>query len=318
MKKALITGISGFAGSFLTEHLLEKKIRVSGIYVDEKSLVNLDKIKNDIQLFRLDLLKGKKVLDLVSQIKPDYVFHLAALTAPKNSFDSPFETIENNVKAQLNILESVRKLNLLKTRILVISSGEVYGIVKREDLPIDESTPLMPLNPYAVSKITQDFLGLQYHLSYKLRIVRVRPFNHIGPRQSEHFAVGAFAKKIAEVEKGIKEPVLPVGNLSSRRDFTDVRDMVRAYLLALEKGKEGEVYNIGSGVSYAISEILDRLLTLSRVEIKIRKDESLMRPVDNPELVCDRTKFSNLTGFRPTIPIEKTLEDTLDYWRNII
>jgi len=176
----------------------------------------------------------------------------------------------------------------------------------------------MPTNPYAVSKIAQDFLGLQYFLSYGLKIVRVRPFNHIGPRQSPRFVVPSFAKQIAEIEKGKKENILHVGNLSSRRDFTDVRDMVAAYLLSLEKGDLGDVYNIGSGVSRQISKMLDMLLSLSSKKIDVEIDKSLFRPKDDPELVCDKSKFTKQTGWEPKIEIEKTLKDTLDYYRNIV
>ena len=319
MKKILITGISGFAGSFLAEYLVsQNKGKISGTYLEEASLGNIENVKTKVNLFKLNLTEEKKVFDTLREAKPDFIFHLAALTSPKASFDNPFETIQNNVKAQLNLLEVIRKFKLLNTRILVISSAEVYGIVEKKDLPIDEDTKLMPASPYAVSKITQDFLALQYFLSYGIKIIRIRPFNHIGPRQSPNFVVSAFAKKIAEIEKGKTDNILFVGNLDSKRDFTDVRDMVAAYSLAIEKGEGGEVYNIGSGKSYTISQILDKMLSLSKTKIKIRVDESLLRPSDNPDLVCDRTKFTNLAGWKPEILIDKTLKDTLDYWRNII
>ena len=319
MKKILITGISGFAGSFLAEYLVvNKKDSISGTYLLEKSLSNLNKIKHKIDLINLDLMDNAKVFYLIDRLRPDLVFHLAALTSPKDSFDDPSVTMINNIKAQVNILDAVRKLGFKDTRILVVSSGEIYGLVDKEDLPIDEETVLRPTSPYSVSKITQDFLGLQYYLSHKLKIIRVRPFNHIGPRQSSVFVVSAFAKKIAEIEKNKLEPVLSVGNLESARDFTDVRDMVEAYVLAVEKGKKGEVYNLGSGKSYKISEILEKLLSLSSVKIKIEIDENLLRPVDIPNLVCDVTKFTKLTNWRPKISIDTTLKDTLDYWRNII
>src|SRR3989344_1663776 len=319
MKNILITGISGFAGSFLVEYLLsQNKGKISGTYLEEASLGNIENVKTKVNLFKLNLTDEKKVLDLVLETKPDFIFHLAALTSPKASFDNPFETIQNNVKAQLNLLEVIRKFKLLNTRILVISSAEVYGIVEKKDLPIDEDTKLMPASPYAVSKITQDFLALQYFLSYNIKIIRIRPFNHIGPRQSPNFVVSAFAKKIAEIEKSKTDNILYVGNLDSKRDFTDVRDMVEAYSLVVEKCRWGEVYNIGSGKSYTISEILDKMLSLSKTKIKVRADESLLRPSDNPDLICDRSKFTNRTGWEPKIPIDKTLKDTLDYWRNII
>ncbi len=319
MKNILITGISGFAGSFLAEYLVsQNKGKILGTYLEEASLGNIENVKTKVNLFKLNLTEEKKVFDIVLETKPDFIFHLAALTSPKASFDNPFKTIKNNVRAELNLLEAVRKFKLWNTRILITSSAEVYGIVKEKDLPIDEDTKLMPASPYAVSKITQDFLALQYFLSYNIKTIRVRPFNHIGPRQAPYFVVSAFAKKIAEIEKGKKDNILLVGNLDSKRDFTDVRDMVAAYSLAIEKCREGEVYNIGSGNSYTISEILDKMLSLSKTKIKVRVDESLLRPSDNPDLLCNRSKFTNLTGWEPGIPIDKTLKDTLDYWRNII
>ncbi len=319
MKKVLITGVSGFAGSFLAERLVsENNVDVYGVYLNEKTLSNLSSIRDRVKLLRLDLSDGKGVLKLIGEEKPDYIYHLAALPSSGESFEMPYHTFQSNVQPEINILEALRKLDLNSTRVMIVSSAEIYGLVAKKDLPIDENTPFNPTNPYAVSKLAQDFLGLQYFLSHKLQIIRVRPFNHIGPRQSSDFVVSAFAKKIAEIEKGKREPILPVGNLESSRDFTDVRDMVRAYHLAIEKGEVGDVYNIGSGKSYKISEILRRLLLLSRVNIKIETDKILLRPSDNPILLCDKTKFSNLTGWELRIPIEKTLKDTLEYWRNII
>lgn len=316
--KALITGISGFAGTFLAEHLVLKKFEVLGAYLQEASLVNLGETKEKISLLKLDLSDKNSVFDFIKQNKPDYVFHLAALTSPSDSFEDPYTTIQNNISAQLNILEALRKLNLENTKILIVSSAEIYGLVDKKDLPIDENTSFNPTNPYAVSKLTQDFLGLQYFLSYKLKTIRVRPFNHIGPRQGDKFVVSSFAKKIAEIEKGKRQPILTVGNLKSKRDFTDVRDMVKAYLLSLENGTPGDVYNLGSGKSYEISEVLDKLLSLTKATIEVKEDKSLLRPIDNPESVCNYDKFFKISGWKPEISIDQTLSDTLDYWRNII
>ena len=315
MKKAFITGVSGFAGSYLSEHLLKKGYAVSGTYLNEESLKVLPN-KDKLRLHGLNLLDEDKTLGLIESERPDYLFHLAALISPKASFDNPKETFVNNICAEINILEAVKKCGL-QTRILIVSSGEVYGLVSKKDLPIDEETPYNPTNPYAVSKLSQDFLGLQYFLSHKLKVIRVRPFNHSGPRQSSAFVISAFAKGIAEIEKG-KRKVLNVGNIKSKRDFSDVRDMVKAYALAIEKGKEGQVYNLGGGKSFAISQVLEMLINLSHVKIEVREDPALMAPSDNPELVCDYSKFSKLTGWIPKIPIEKTLKDTLDYWREIV
>jgi len=319
MNKALITGITGFAGSHLAEHLLlSKKYDVSGTYLLEESLKNVDKIKSRLNLIKGDLSNKKNVFHIVKKISPSVIFHLAALTSPGESFSSPTETLLNNISLQVHLLEAVRQQNLLSAKILVVSSADIYGLVDSKDLPMDEETKLMPTSPYAVSKITQDFLGLTYFLSYNLKIIRVRPFNHIGPRQSPQFVVSSFAKQIAEIEKGKRKPILKVGNLEAKRDFTNVKDMVRAYATVVEKGKIGDVYNIGSGTSYKISDILNKLVSMSSYKIKIEKEEGLLRPSDNPELVCDATKFVKLTGWKPEISIEETLKDTLDYWRNII
>ena len=319
MKKALITGITGFAGSYLAECLLStRKYHVSGTYLLAESLGNVGTIRDKLNLIKADLSSEKKVFDIVKETSPQIIFHLAALASPAGSFNNPTETLTNNISLQVNILEAVRKNNLLDTKILVVSSADIYGRVVKEDLPIDEQTPLMPTSPYSVSKIAQDFLGLFYFLSYKLKVVRVRPFNHIGPKQAPHFVVSSFAKQIAEIEKGKREPVLHVGNLDAKRDFTNVKDIVSAYILAIEKGKDGEVYNIGSGISYKISDILSKLIHMSSATIKIEKDEALLRPSDNLELVCDSSKFTKLTGWKPQISITTTLKDTLDYWRKII
>lgn len=318
MKKVLITGVSGFAGSYLSRYLLlMPNLSVSGTFLFPESINNISDIKNKINLIKIDLKNSKKVHDMLKLLKPDLVFHLAAFTSPADSFSDPISIMVNNISSEINILEAIRENNLFDTRILIASSAEVYGKVDRKDLPIDENTKLMPTNPYAVSKISQDFLGLQYFLSYGIKVIRVRPFNHIGPVQSPSFVVASFAKKIAEIERGESEPVLSVGNLETERDFTDVRDMVRAYYLAIEKGEEGDVYNIGSGKSYKISEILNRLLALSRVKIKVVSDKSLFRPTDNLKLFADASKFIKITSWKPEVAIDTTLRDTLDYWRNI-
>ena len=318
-KKILITGASGFAGSHLIDYLVKNPDNdLFGTYYSDKSLENLHSGRDKVELVKVDLRNEKETLGLIQKIMPDVIYHLAAFTSPADSFISPNETVINNISSQINLFEAIKKNKLINARILITSSAEVYGKVKKNDLPMDENTPFNPTNPYAVSKLTQDFLGRQYFLSYNLKIIRARPFNHIGPRQSPNFVVPSFAKKIAEIEKGKREPVLPVGNLESKRDFTDVRDMVRAYALLIERGAPGDVYNIGSGISYKISDILDRLLSFSNAKSTIEIDKTLFRPNDDLDLACDATKIRKLTGWKPEIPIEKTLKDTLDYWRNII
>lgn len=309
--RALITGISGFAGSFLAQHLLEKNYELSGTFISE-DVKNIDNIKEEIKLEKIDLLSRHEVNKFIEKVSADFVFHLAALTSPKESFESPEKIFTNNVTAQINILEAIRLSNT-NPRILITSSAEVYGLASSKDLPIGEATELKPSSPYAVSKIAQDYLALQYFLSYDMDIVRVRPFNHIGPRQSPNFVISSFAKQIADIEK--RGGSIKVGNLDSKRDFTDVRDMVRAYLLLLEKGKSGEVYNAGSGKSHRIGNILDKLISYSVKKIKIETEPSRLRPSDTPDIYSDNSKIEKETGWKAQIPLEKTLLDTLNYWR---
>lgn len=312
MPKAFITGINGFVGTHLNNLLLQEGVDVYGTVKpgNEESL--------DDHLFPVDLLDFDRMREVIGSVEPDYIYHLAALTSPAESFKNPALTMTNNISGQLNVLDAVKTLQLMQTKVLVVSSAEVYGAAQEHDLPINEETPLRPRSPYAVSKIAQDFLGYQYFVSQQVKSIRVRPFNHIGPYQGPFFAVPTFAKQIAEIEKGIKEPILKVGNLDSRRDFTDVRDIVKAYSLLMEKGIDGEVYNIGSGHSHAISEILDMLLSFSSEKIVVETDPELMRPADIPELRCDYHKLHHTTGWKPEIPLETSLRDTLDYWRKIV
>lgn len=312
--KILITGISGFAGSFLAEALVKKKCRISGTVISDNN-ENIDSIKDKLRLFKCDLKNYNDINVVVNKTDPDFIFHLAALPSPADSFKNVGETLMNNILAEVNLLESVR-VNLLPKKnpgILVIASADEYGVVSGRN-KIDENTPLNPASPYAVSKIAQDFLGLQYFNAYKMNIVRVRPFNHIGPRQSPAFVIPSFAKQIAEIESDPKKPLL-VGNLEAIRDFTDVRDMVKAYILALENCPAGEVYNLGSGTGYKISDLLDILLSLSKIKITVKKDPARFRPIDIQVLVCNNLKFNKLTDWKPEIKIKDTLSDVLNYWK---
>jgi len=318
MKKVLITGITGFVGKHLATHLLsQESYEVVGTYRSQSSLETLGEIKDHISLKQIDLNNAEEVEELITSEKPDFICHLAAQASPSKSFADPMATFTNNIAAEFSILEAVKKSDL-RTRILIISTGDIYGIVRPADIPIDEETPLRPATPYAVSKIAQDYLSLQYTLAYKIDTVRLRPYNHIGPGQKEGYVVSDFAKQIAEIEKEKKEPVLSVGNLDAGRDFTDVRDIVKAYELALGKGESGEVYNIGSGKSHKISDVLQTLLSFSTKKITVEVDQKKFRPIDVPEIVCDYEKFHKLTGWKPEIPFEKTLQDILDYWRKIV
>lgn len=318
MKKVLITGASGFVGGWLAEHLLHiGNSEIYGTYLTEDSK-EMSPVKDKMTFLQADLSQKDVIEKIISEVKPDEVYHLAALASVASSFKDPVATFHNNIDVEIFLLESLKHVGLTNTRVLIVGSAEVYGYVRPENLPIDEATPLRPANPYAVTKIAQDFLGLQYNISYKMPLIRVRPFNHIGPRQATGFVVADFAKQIAEIEKGKQEPVIQVGNLEAKRDFTDVRDMVKAYALILEKGVPGDAYNIGSGKSVKISEILDTLIGMSTVHIERQVDEAKLRPSDVPEIVCNNTKIRSVTGWNPEIALETTLKDTLDYWRNIV
>lgn len=318
MKKIFITGIAGFAGSHLAEYLLSQgDCEIVGTYITAGKTNNLTSILDKLTLIELDLNNREAVEKAIRDYKPDYIYHLAALASPAKSFADPSGTIMNNVVVELNILEALRKAGLVDTKILIIASGDMYGIVKAEELPLDENTPLRPISPYAVSKITQDYLGLQYALTHHIYVIRARPFNHIGPRQTDAFAVGAFAKKMISIEKGIIPPVLKVGNLDAKRDFTDVRDMVKAYVALMDKGIKGEAYNIGTGTSHQMSEILDMMKKEIKMDFTLETDQSLIRPNDIPEYRCNATKMMTLTGWKPQIPLNQTLRDILEYWRNI-
>lgn len=313
--RALITGIAGFAGSHLAEHLLAHPgIEVHGVFLPEFGTANLQKVAASLTLHAGDMSDYPTVSRLLTDVRPDLVFHLAAQAAPSLSLVKPGETLVNNILGQLNILQACVQVGL-SPRILVIGSADEYGLILADELPVRETNGFRPVNPYSVSKIAQDYLGYQYFLSHQLPVVRVRPFNHIGPRQGPGFVVADFARQIAQAEAGRTAPVVHVGNLDSRRDFTDVRDMVRAYYLALTQGELGEVYNIGAGRSWAIGEVLKELIGLSAVRLSVETDASRLRPTDILDVVCDCTKFHALTGWRPEVPMQKTLRDVLDYWR---
>ncbi|MGB8644778.1 MAG: GDP-mannose 4,6-dehydratase [Anaerolineae bacterium] len=311
--RALITGISGFAGSFLTEYLLaQASTEVWGVSIGPTD--NIDPMRDRITYLTEDLADPTVAARVLEQCRPDLVFHLAAQAFVPVSWQDPWSTMENNIRAQVNLLHVLAQQRSA-ARILIIGSNEEYGRVQPDELPITEQTPLRPDSPYGVSKIAQDFLALQYYISHHLYTVRARPFNHIGPRQNDRFVASDFAKQVAEIEAGLREPVMRVGNLESKRDFTDVRDMVRAYALALDKGQAGEVYNIGSGQAHSIRELLDYYRSLTTVSIRVEQDAARSRPSDTPVTVCDATKFRQQTGWAPRIPFEQTLRDTLDYWR---
>lgn len=313
-KKALITGIAGFVGSHLAELLLSQGYEVYGLCRPRSKTDHIESIKPKLHLEDADLLDSHSLYTTIARIKPDYIFHLAAQSFVPTSWVSPSVTLEVNIVGSANLFEATRQAGI-DPAIQIACSSEEYGLVNEDELPIKETNPLRPLSPYAVSKVAMDYLGYQYYQSYKVRIVRTRGFNHTGPRRGETFAESNFAKQIALIEKGKQEPVIHVGNLAAQRDYSDVRDMVRAYLLAVEKCDPGDVYNIAVGRAIRIGDMLDLLLSYSKVKVAIKEDASRMRPSDVPVLVGDNTKFVKKTDWKPEIPFEKTMEDLLNYWR---
>jgi GDP-4-dehydro-6-deoxy-D-mannose reductase len=276
---------------------------------------NIEHIWDRLRLLECDLRDTSSTRDVIEQVRPDRIFHLAAQSFVPTSWNAPSESLTTNVIGQLNVFEAVRKLDI-DCSIQIACSSEEYGMVHPEEVPIKESNPLRPLSPYGVSKVAQDMLGYQYFMSYGMKIVRTRGFNHTGPRRGPVFVCSDFAKQIVDIELGKREPVLEVGNLDAKRDFTDVRDMVRGYWLSLEKGKPGSVYNICSGTSYSIKEILEMLIEISGVDLKVRTDRGRLRPSDVPLLEGDNRAFVSDTGWKPEIPMKKTLSDLLEFWRS--
>jgi GDP-4-dehydro-6-deoxy-D-mannose reductase len=312
--RVLITGVTGFVGSHLAEYCLNLGHEVAGTMRWRSQQENLEQVRDKVALYECDLRDGTAARSVIGEFRPERIFHLAAQSYVAASWSAPAETLSTNVLSQVHLLEAIREADL-DTRVQIAGSSEEYGQVEMDELPIKETNPLRPLSPYAVSKVAQDLLGYQYFKSYGQWIVRTRAFNHEGPRRGEVFVTSSFAKQIALAEAGKAEPVLHVGNLEARRDFSDVRDVVRAYWAALEQCEAGEVYNIGSGKDWKIADMTQTLIGMAKVPIEIRQDPARMRPSDVPVLLADPTKFRAATGWEPQIPFEQTLRDTLEYWR---
>jgi len=316
-ERVLITGISGFVGSHLAELLLEQGMEVYGTIRWRSKLDNIIHIQNKLKLIETDIKDAHSMQKTIDDVEPDYIFHLAAQSFVPTSWKAPSETVGTNILGTLNLFEAIRNSNV-DPRVQVAGSSEEYGKVLPDELPIKETNPLRPLSPYAVSKVATDLLGYQYHQSYGLKIVRTRAFNHTGPRRGEPFVTSNFAKQVAEIEKGLKEPVIHVGNLTAHRDFTDVRDIVNAYWLSVHKCKFGEVYNICSGVARGIQSVLDLLQDMTDLKIEVKQDPDRMRPSDVEILKCDCSKFKKRTSWEPKIAFKDTMRDLLDYWRKLV
>jgi len=314
--KILITGITGFVGSHLAEYIINlgEKHEIYGICRWRSPRDNLANVYSKVKLLEADLSDLSVLIRTLNTVKPDVIFHLAAQSYVLTSFNSPIQTLTTNIIGTANLLEAVR-ITGIDPVIHVCSSSEVYGQVTKDDVPIKESCPLRPASPYAVSKVGEDMLALQYWLSYKIRTIRTRMFTHTGPKRGDVFAMSFFAKQAAAAELGLIEPVIHVGNLQSVRTFCDVRDAVRAYWILVNKCSPGEVYNIGGNKTLTMKEALDILLSFSNKKFKIQVDKNLIRPSDVTLQVPSTDKFNKETGWVPEIPVEKTFKDLLDYWR---
>jgi GDP-4-dehydro-6-deoxy-D-mannose reductase len=313
--RVLITGITGFVGSHLAEWALAQNADVIGALRWRSNTEHIGHLLDRLTLIQSDLRELSSVRDLVERARPDYIVHLAAQSFVAASWQTPAETLLTNAISQMNLFEAIRQLGN-RARFLVIGSSEEYGLVEPHELPIRETNPLRPLSPYAVSKVTQDMMAYQYFKSYGLPIIRTRAFNHEGPRRGDVFVTSNFARQVAEIEAGLREPVVYVGDLTPRRDYSDVRDIVRGYWLLLERGEPGEVYNLCSGRTWSIQAVLDFVLHLSTVKgITVMTDPARLRPSDVMILEGDPGKVHKATGWKVEIPFERTLTELLDYWR---
>ncbi len=313
--RVLVTGVSGFVGGHLAEHLVASGDIVAGLSLSGRWPEGLGHVARSVRLERCDLtdVGEADLAALIGRKRPEVIYHLAAQANPQASVSDPRGTWAVNLGGTLNLLEAVQATGL-KPRIILVSSGVCYGIPGPELLPVTEDCPLRPTNPYAASKGAADLLGIQHHLAHGADVVIVRPFNHAGPGQSPNYVLSALARQVAEVERG-RSPCVEVGNLNVVRDFTDVRDVVRAYRLLAENGAAGAIYNLGTGHGTEIAYALETLRSLARSPIEIHVDPARVRPVDQPLLIADPSKLRAATGWEPRFPIAQTLADMLDHWR---
>jgi len=319
-KKVLITGITGFVGSHLADFLLKNTdYKLFGLKRVNSSLRNIHHILDQTTLINGDLIDQTSLINLLKISQPDYIYHLAALSWVSPSWDMPSAYMQVNAVGTVNLFEALRNTSC-RARVLVSCTPEEYGDVPKERIPLTEETILNPVNLYAASKAAQEAVCLAYQASYKFDVIRTRAFNHEGPRRDILGAIASFAYQIARIERRLQEPIVKVGNLNAKRNFTDVRDMVRAYHLAMEKGIPGELYLIGSNQIYTIKECLEMLTSLSPMKEKIRYqvDPERVRPTELRILIGKFDKFEQLTGWKPVIPLKETLASVLDYWRDFI
>jgi len=319
-KKILITGITGFVGSHMADYLLNNtNYQIFGLKRPNSQLRNVHHILDKITLIDGDLIDQTSLITTLKISKPDQIYHFGAMSWVTPSWNMPTAYMQINAIGTINLFEAIRATNC-KARILVSCTPEEYGNVPKNLIPITEETRIQVVNPYAASKVAQDMVCQSYYASYGFDIIRTRAFNHEGPRRDTHGALAYFAYQIARIEKGLQKPIVKVGNLEAKRNFTDVKDMVRAYYLAMERGISGELYLIGSQQTYTIKECLEMLINLSSAKNKIKYEinPKMVRPTELCLLIGKFDKFKKLTNWKPTIPFEETLKSILNYWREFI
>lgn len=310
-KEVLIVGAAGFVGNHLIDYI-QKNYPTWHVIATKMPKEGINK---DVAVQNLDITDSEQIVHLLQEVRPDYIFHLAAQSSVALSWKNPELTVKINIIGSIHLLDAIRGMEK-QPRVLLIGSGEEYGHVKGNEIPIQEDNNTRPGNIYAVTKVCQNMIGHLYAEAYGMQVMSTRSFNHTGPNQAPQFVVADFCKQVADIEVGKQEPEIHVGNLSAKRDFTDVRDVVRAYCLLMEKGKAGETYNVGSGHALEIREILERILSQSAREIEVVTAPSKFRPVDVPIIEADISKLTECTGWVPEIPIEKTITETLAWYRN--
>jgi GDP-4-dehydro-6-deoxy-D-mannose reductase len=316
--RILITGITGFAGGHLAEALLARgEVKLHGLSRKAQWPAEWQHLTGKIQLHSGDLASSAELDSQLRSIEPEWIFHLAGYAHAGRSFSEADAAWQGNLQATRNLYDAVARWGG-RPRILYVSSGLIYGDAEPPGIACSEAQLLSPASPYAASKAAADLASYQYSRFPGLDIVRVRPFNHIGPRQQPVYAIPRFASQIAAIERGRQAPVVETGNLDSYRDLSDVRDIVQSYILLLEKGKAGDVYNAGNGMAYRMQEVLDKLLSLSKVKVEVRRKAQDSRPVEIGVTRADCTKLQRETGWRPRFTLDQTLMDTLEYWRNAI
>jgi GDP-4-dehydro-6-deoxy-D-mannose reductase len=314
--RVLITGVTGFVGPYLAAELAaEPGVELFGMALDTGGMEAGGALPSGTTILLGDITDDDSIRDVLEEARPEVVFHLAGASSGAAAWHRPVACYEVNAVGTLRLLEGTRRLGLAATTIIA-SSGEVYGSADDEAHPLTEESPLRPLSPYAASKASQDLVAAQYPRAYGMRVIRLRLFNHTGPRHPEQFVASSFARQISRIERGLQAPVIEVGNLDARRDFVDVRDVARAYRLAARREVSGDVFNVCSGHAVSVRHILELLVALARCEVAVHPDPERMRPADIPLLLGDPRHFHEATGWAPEIPIERTLADLLDWWRH--